>query len=42
MKMPLHWIGTIVGPCVAGAVVLLGGVLQLRALTSDRSEPLSG
>jgi hypothetical protein len=42
MKMPLDWIGTILGHYVAGAIVLLGGVLQMRALMSGRSEPLPG
>jgi hypothetical protein len=40
MKMPLGWIGTILGHYVAGAIVLLGGVLQLGALRSRSSEPL--
>ena len=40
MKMTLNWIGTILAHYVAGAIVLLGGVLQLGALTSGRSEPL--
>ena len=39
MKMPLGWIGTILGPYVAGAIVLLGGVLQIGA-QSRPSEPL--
>jgi hypothetical protein len=42
MKMRLDWIGTILAHYVAGASVLLGGVLQLRALVSGRSEPLLG
>jgi hypothetical protein len=42
MKMPLDWIGTILSHYVAGAIVLLGGVLQLRALMSAGSEPLLG
>ena len=42
MKMPLDWIGTILAHYVAGSMVLLGGVLQLRALVSGRSEPLLG
>jgi hypothetical protein len=42
MKMRLDWIGTILAHYVAGAIVLLGGVLQLRALRSGRSEPLLG
>ena len=40
MRMPLGWIGTILGHYVAGAIVLLGGVLQLGALRSRSSEPL--
>jgi len=40
MKMPLGWIGTILGHYVAGAIVLLGGVLQVGALRSRPSEPL--
>lgn len=40
MKMRLDWIGTILAHYVAGAIVLLGGVLQLRVLRSGRSEPL--
>ena len=40
MKMTLNWLGTILAHYVAGAIVLLGGVLQLGALTSGRSEPL--
>jgi len=40
--MRLDWIGTILAHYVAGASVLLGGVLQLRALMSGRSEPLPG
>lgn len=31
MRMPLDWIGTILGHYVAGALVLLGSVLQLMA-----------
>lgn len=42
MKMPLDWIGTILAHYVAGAIVLLGGVLQLRTLMSGRAEPLPG
>ena len=42
MKMKLDWIGTILGHYTAGAIVLLGGVLQLRALMSGRSAPLPG
>ena len=42
MKMRLDWIGTILAHYVAGAMVLLGGVLQLRALVSGRSEALLG
>jgi len=42
MKMRLDWIGTILAHYVAGSMVLLGGVLQLRALVSGRSEPLLG
>ena len=42
MKMRLDWIGTILSHYVAGAIVLLGGVLQLRALISIRSEPPLG
>ena len=42
MKMPLDWIGTILGHYVAGAIVLVGGALQLGALRSRRSEPLPG
>ena len=42
MKMPLGWIGTILAHYVAGAIVLLGGVLQLGALMSRPSEPLPG
>ena len=42
MKMPLGWIGTILGHYVAGAIELVGGVLQLGALMSRRSEPLPG
>jgi hypothetical protein len=41
MKMPLDWIGTILAHYVAGAIVLLGGVLQLPR-SSGRSEPLPG
>ena len=42
MKMRLDWIGTILAHYVAGTIVLLGGVLQLGALVSGRSEPLLG
>ena len=42
MKMKLDWIGTILGHYTAGAIVLFGGVLQLRALISGRSAPLPG
>ena len=42
MKMPLDWIGTILGHYVAGAIVLLGALFQLSALMSGRSEPLPG
>ena len=42
MKMELDGINTILSHYVAGAIVLLGGVLQLRALMSGRSEPLLG
>lgn len=42
MKMKLDWIGTILAHYTAGAIVLLGGVLHLRALMSGRSEPLPG
>ena len=42
MKMKLDWIGTILAHYVAGAIVLVGGVLQLGALMSRRSEPLPG
>jgi hypothetical protein len=42
MKMRLNWIGTILAHYVAGAILLLGAVLQLRALVSGRSEPLLG
>ena len=42
MKMPLGWIGTILAHYVAGAIVLLGGALQLGALMSRPSEPLPG
>ena len=42
MKMTLDWIGTILAHYVAGAIVLLGALFQLRALMSGRSEPLPG
>ena len=42
MQMRLDWIGTILAHYVAGAIVLLGGVFQLRALMSGRSEPILG
>ncbi len=42
MKMPLEWIGTILGHYVAGASVVLGGLLQLGALRSRGSQPLPG
>lgn len=42
MMMDLDWIGTILAHYTAGAIVLLGAVLQLRALLSGRSEPLPG
>ena len=42
MTMPLSWIGTILAHYVAGAIMLLGGVLQLGALMSRPSEPLPG
>ena len=40
--MDLDWIGTILGHYTAGAIVLFGGVLQLRALISVHSEPRPG
>ncbi len=42
MKMPLGWIGTILAHYAAGAIVLLGGALQLGAFMSRSSEPLPG
>jgi hypothetical protein len=42
MTMRLDWIGTILAHYVAGSIVLLGGVLQLRALVLGRSKPLLG
>lgn len=42
MKMKLDWIGTIVGHYLAGASVVLGGLLQLGAPRSRRSGLLPG
>ena len=42
MKMPLDWIGTILGHYVAGASVVLGGLLQLGSPRSRRSGLLPG
>lgn len=42
MKMKLDWIGTIVGHYLAGASVVLGGLLQLGSLRSRRSGLLPG
>lgn len=40
MRMPLEWIGTILGHYVAGALVVLAGVLQLiRAPTNPAPAP---
>lgn len=42
MKMKLDWIGTILGHYVAGASVVLGGLLQLGSPRSRRSGLLPG
>lgn len=42
MRMPLEWIGTILGHYVAGALVVLGGVLQLISRTIPMPERSSG
>ena len=42
MKMKLDWVGTIVGHYLAGASVVLGGLLQLSSLRSRRPGLLPG
>ena len=42
MKMPLDWIGTVIGHYVAGASVVLGGLVQVGSARSRRSGLLPG
>lgn len=37
MRMKLDWIGTILGHYLAGAIVVCGGLLQLRELVRSRA-----